>query len=59
MPGMCRLPCSHKSIDMELILYTVCTIEPAVFGLRACIGLKLIELALSVPEKQQKSDQRP
>ena len=50
--GMCTLPCSHKSMDMELLFYVVSTTAPPVLGLRACMELKLIELILSVKEEK-------
>ena len=51
--GMCRLPCSYKSMDMELLFYVVSTTSSPVLSLRACVDLKLIELIMSVSEEQK------
>ena len=50
--GKCTLACSYKGTQGQHHFYVVSTQAPPILGLSSCLSLNLIQLVLSVEEKQ-------
>ena len=50
--GKCSLACSYKGTQGQHYFYVVSTQAPPILGLSSCLSLNLIQLVLSVEERQ-------